>query len=126
MMAKNAQQFEVRPWGTFEIISEFEVDGPNGPEQVVVKKLVVYPQKRLSYQRHQLRNEHWHILQGKGLVILDDMETPVEAGHKIHVPIMTKHRIANSDENSDLIFIEITGGQFDEFDNERLGDDFGR
>ena len=125
-MAKNAQQFEERPWGTFEVISEFEIETKSGPEQVVVKKLVVYPNKRLSYQRHQLRNEHWHIVQGTGTVILDDVEQAIEAGHKIHVPTGTKHRIANTHDTNNLIFIEITGGQFDEFDNERLEDDFGR
>ncbi len=125
-MAKNAKNFEERPWGTFEVIAEFNAQGPSGPEQIVVKKLVVYPQKRLSYQRHKLRNEHWHIVQGQGLVILDDVETLIEAGHKIHVPIFTKHRIANTHDTENLIFIEITGGQFDEFDNERIEDDFAR
>jgi len=84
-MAKNAQNFEERPWGTFEVIAEFEVSGPEGLEQVVVKKLVVYPQQRLSYQRHKLRNEHWHVVQGQGLVVLDDIETKIGAGDKIHV-----------------------------------------
>ncbi len=125
-MAKNAQQFEERPWGTFEVIAEFEVETQNGTEQVVVKKLVVYPNKRLSYQRHKLRNEHWHIVQGQGMIVLDDVEQSIEAGHKIHVPTGTKHRIANTHDSDNLIFIEITGGQFDEFDNERLEDDFGR
>ena len=125
-MAKNAQQFESRPWGTFEVISEFDCVVNGRPQQIVVKKIVVHPQKRLSYQSHQLRDEHWHIAGGSGVVILNDQEQTIKAGDKIYVPIGTKHRIINNHESEHLIFIEITGGQFDEFDIQRFEDDFGR
>ena len=80
----------------------------------------------MFFSTSSLRNEHWHIVQGQGMIVLDDVEKNIEAGHKIHVPVGTKHRIANTHDTDNLIFIEITGGQFDEFDNERLEDDFGR
>jgi len=39
---------------------------------------------------------------------------------------MTRHRITITHDTDNLIFIEITGGQFDDFDNKRLKDVFGR
>jgi mannose-6-phosphate isomerase-like protein (cupin superfamily) len=122
-MAKNASNFEQRPWGTFEILSEFKLaDGSD----VVIKKFFVKPLKRLSYQSHKLRMEHWLILEGAGKVILDDQVIPVKAGSKITVPLHTKHRLINEDKQIDLVFIEISTGTFDEHDIVRFEDDFGR
>jgi len=120
-MAKNAQNFEKRPWGTFEVLHEFDTDGP----EVVIKKITVNPNKQLSYQSHKLRKEHWLIVQGNGYVILDDKTIPIEPGSQIVVEIGNKHRIKN-DRDKDLIFIEISTGKFDENDIERFEDDFGR
>ena len=62
-MAKNAKQFEERPWGSFEILSEFEIDNLAFSEEqgyeVVIKKIVVKPGQRLSYQFHKKRKEKW-------------------------------------------------------------------
>jgi mannose-6-phosphate isomerase-like protein (cupin superfamily) len=123
-MAKNAQPFEQRPWGTFEVIHEFK--SGDGQTDFVIKKITVYPQKRLSYQSHAKRKEHWYIVEGQGLVILDDRETAVGPEHKIDVPIGVKHRIVNNHSAQNLVFIEITAGEFDENDIIRYEDDFGR
>lgn len=123
-MAKNAQQFEQRPWGTFEVIHEFTTT--DGLGEIVIKKLVVFPQKRLSYQSHEKRTEHWHVIEGQGIVILDDQEIPVTKNSKLEIPIQSKHRIINPHPEENLVFIEITTGQFDENDIVRYEDDFGR
>lgn len=120
-MARNAEDFEERPWGTFEVIHEFELD----EVEVVVKKIVVQPGKRLSYQSHELRREHWYIVSGEGLVTLDDQPQDVAEGDSIDVEIGMKHRIENTGQY-ELIFIEVSSGKFDEFDNTRYEDDFGR
>lgn len=123
-MAKNADQFEERPWGNFEVIYEFSRN--DNEEEFVIKKLTVYPQKRLSYQSHSKRREHWHVIEGEGAVILDDREFPIKSESKIEVPIGTKHRIINTHEQDNLVIIEITAGEFDEHDIIRHQDDFGR
>ncbi len=122
-MAKNAKDFEERPWGTFQVIGELKTN-TNG--DVVVKIMTIRPGKRVSYQKHQFRSEHWHIVQGEGFVTLDDEKIPVTVDSKIHIPILAKHRITNTHDSVDLIFIETIEGQFDEYDNERLEDDFER
>jgi mannose-6-phosphate isomerase-like protein (cupin superfamily) len=122
-MAKNAKQFEQRPWGTFEVIHEFnQGDG----SEVVVKKIVVHPGKRLSYQSHKKRKEHWLIVEGSGHVILDGEEIKVDPESKVVVDLGKKHRIINSHPKDNLTFIEVSLGEFDENDIVRYEDDFGR
>ncbi len=45
-----------RPWGFYEVLSD--------REDHKVKRITVYPGKRLSYQRHRRRSEHWHEVAG--------------------------------------------------------------
>ena len=52
-----------RPWGRYEVLQE--------AANYKVKSIHVFPGKRLSYQRHQKRSEHWYITQGSGEVTLE-------------------------------------------------------
>jgi mannose-6-phosphate isomerase len=107
-----------RPWGRYEVLQE--------ADNYKVKSIHVSPGKRLSYQRHQKRSEHWYITQGNGEVILDGTVQPVSVGSVIQVPQGMLHRISNTG-NIELIFIEVqTGSYFGEDDIERVEDDFGR
>ena len=110
---------EHRPWGNFTILDE--------GVGYKVKRIEVFPGKRLSYQKHSRRSEHWFIVTGSAKVTLDDNELIVIAGESIDIPVGTKHRVENTDEGSDLVFIETqTGDYFGEDDIERFDDDFGR
>lgn len=116
---------EQRPWGSYEILVEFPVNEP-GFRDVCVKKMVIKPGQRVSYQSHKLRNEHWFFVQGVGTVILNDREVPVKVGSFIDVKIGDKHRVINTSKDQDLIFIEAQTGHYDEQDIERFSDDYGR
>jgi mannose-6-phosphate isomerase len=86
----------------------------------------VHPGKRLSYQQHARRAEHWFIVAGSGSVTLDDTTKSVGPGDAIDVAVGAKHRIANTGD-VDLVFIEVQHGEyFGEDDIVRLEDDFGR
>jgi len=107
-----------RPWGYFEVVDE--------GEGFLVKRICVRPGKRLSYQRHFQRAEHWYVVAGSGLVTLNDDKLPVSGGSSLDVPVRSAHRIANVGAD-DLVFIEVqTGSYFGEDDIERLSDDYGR
>ncbi len=109
---------EERPWGAFTILDE----GKN----YKVKRIEVHPQKRLSYQKHARRSEHWMIVVGRAKVTLDGRETIIESGGTIDIPIGAAHRIENVGSEM-LVFIEIQrGSYFGEDDIQRLQDDFGR
>ena len=126
-MAKNAQNFEQRPWGSFEVLHEFTVANADGSAgDVVVKRITVLPQKRLSYQEHNKRQEFWTFVQGTGVATLDGIEQNVSANQSLHIAKKMKHRIANTSDDQNLVFIEVSTGEFDEFDNIRHEDDFGR
>ncbi|MCL5047318.1 MAG: phosphomannose isomerase type II C-terminal cupin domain [Firmicutes bacterium] len=112
-------EFEVRPWGNYTVLSQNEPDHK-------VKTIVVSPGKRLSYQRHARRSEHWFIVRGVGNVTLDGNIIEVQAGMAIDVPVGTNHRIENTG-TSDLLFVEVQHGDyFGEDDIVRIEDDFGR
>lgn len=107
-----------RPWGRYEVLQE------GGTYKV--KSIHVSPGKRLSYQRHQKRNEHWYITDGTGEVTLNGEVQKVARGSIIDIPQGMLHRISNTSSN-ELIFIEVqTGSYFGEDDIERVEDDFGR
>ena len=107
-----------RPWGYYAVLS----DEPDHK----VKRIVVYPDKRLSLQRHRRRSEHWNIVKGDALVTLNDSEIPLAKGMSIDIPAGARHRVKNTG-NEELVFIEIQHGDyFGEDDIERLEDDFGR
>ena len=109
---------DVRPWGNYTVLDDSDTHK--------VKRIVVSPGKRLSYQVHARRSEHWFVVQGEGKLTLDDDVTEVAAGHAIDIPVGTAHRIENTGPD-DLTFIEVQHGQsFDEDDIRRLDDDYGR
>jgi mannose-6-phosphate isomerase len=91
-----------------------------------VKRIEVLPGKRLSYQKHSQRAEHWFVVEGTARVTLDGREITVNAGEAIDVPVGSAHRVENPG-REDLIFIEVQRGNYlGEDDIVRLEDDFGR
>ena len=107
-----------RPWGYYQVYA----DEPDHK----VKRIVVYPGKRLSLQRHQRRAEHWYVLNGEAIVTRDEQELHLNAGEAVDIPRGAVHRIMNPG-TEDMAFIEVqTGDYFGEDDIERLEDDFGR
>ncbi len=109
---------EERPWGSFENLLD--------EEYCKVKRLIIKPGQRPSYQYHHKRSEHWVIVQGFAKVTLDDEEVQLVAGENVFVPIGSSHRIENVGEE-DLIFIEVQcGTYFGEDDIVRLEDDYKR
>ena len=87
---------------------------------------IFYPGKRLSYQRHQLRAEHWFIVAGLGEVTIDGITRAVKPGDTVEFDIGVLHRISNTG-SENIVFIEVqTGSYFGEDDIERISDDYGR
>ena len=108
----------VRPWGRYFILDQSEIHK--------VKRIEVLPGKRLSYQRHRFRAEHWMIVQGQGLLTLDGKSKNVSPGDSFDIEIGQLHRIENTASDL-LIFVEVqTGSYFGEDDIERVEDDYGR
>ncbi len=117
-MMEDKKQQNTRPWGFFDVLSISPA--------YQVKKITIYPEKRLSLQRHRQRSEHWHIVEGDALVTLNQEELRLHPGESVDIDQEALHRIENVG-TQDLIFIEIQRGDyFGEDDIERIEDDFGR
>ena len=112
------REFDRRPWGSYTVLEE--------DRGFKVKRIEVLPGKRLSYQKHALRAEHWFVVEGTAKVTLDDEEITVRAGEAIDIPIGAAHRVENPAEEN-LVFIEVQRGSYlGEDDIVRLQDDYGR
>ena len=112
------REFDRRPWGSYTVLEE----APN----FKVKRIEVLPGKRLSYQKHAQRAEHWYVVAGTAKVTLDGREITVGTGESIDIPVGGAHRVENPGAD-DLIFIEVQRGNYlGEDDIVRLEDDFGR
>jgi len=108
-----------RPWGSYTVLDE--------ATDYKVKRISVVAGKRLSYQRHARREEHWFVVHGIGRVTLDGAEFDVSPGTAVDVLTGVAHRIANTDTAQPLVFIEVQRGDyFGEDDIVRLDDDYGR
>tara|TARA_Y100001938_G_C8095714_1_gene437994 strand:- start:1200 stop:1541 length:342 start_codon:yes stop_codon:yes gene_type:complete len=107
-----------RPWGKYEILLS--------EKNCKVKKISVNPGAALSYQYHLKRAEDWVIVQGHGIVTIDEDVFNVGPGSSIHIPLLSKHRMKNTSD-CELVFIEVqTGEYFGEDDIVRIEDNYGR
>src|ERR1041385_9288767 len=92
------REFDRRPWGTYTVLEEGTT--------FKVKRIEVLPGKRLSYQKHAQRAEHWVVVAGTAKVTLDGREITVRTGEAIDIPIGPPHRVENPHAHHPL-FIQL-------------------
>ncbi|AEF97301.1 mannose-1-phosphate guanylyltransferase/mannose-6-phosphate isomerase [Methanotorris igneus] len=107
-----------RPWGYYEVLEEGMF--------YKVKKITVYPKKRLSLQMHYHRSEHWIVVKGMAKVVIEGKEFFVRPGESVFVKSGEKHRLENPGKIP-LEVIEIQVGEYlEEDDIVRFDDDWRR
>lgn len=117
-MSDNGPATETRPWGSFTVLDE--------SEGYKVKRIEVLAGKRLSYQKHASRAEHWTVVRGRARVTLDGRRADVDAGESIDIPTGAAHRVENPGAGA-LVLIEVQRGDYlGEDDIVRIEDDYGR
>lgn len=77
----------LRPWGHFETLSL--------NPRFQVKKLHVKPGAKLSMQMHHHRSEHWIVVQGTALVVIDGTEQLLRENESIYISATQWHRLEN-------------------------------
>jgi mannose-6-phosphate isomerase len=113
------REYDERPWGSFTVLDDVKDDHK-------VKRIVVAPGKRLSYQTHRFRAEHWFVVSGRATVVLDGETLELGPGESVDIAIGAAHRCENHGD-APVVFIEVQHGTyFGEDDIVRLEDDFGR
>ncbi len=91
-----------------------------------VKRIVVTPGKRLSYQTHKFRAEHWYVVSGWPRWSSTGVTLELSPGESVDIAIGAAHRCENRGDEP-VVFIEVQHGTyFGEDDIVRLEDDFGR
>ena len=109
-----------RPWGWY-----ISIDG-NDHSGSKVKRICVYPGKRLSLQSHNQRSEHWVIVKGTAKVQVGKDFHILRPNQSIYIPSGVLHRMENIGEEM-VEFIETQIGNYlGEDDIVRYEDDFGR
>lgn len=107
-----------RPWGSYTVLEE--------AENYKIKRLTVLPGKKLSYQMHYHRSEHWIVVKGTARMTLNGDARLVRSGENAIIPAGAHHRI----ENPGRLLLEVievqTGAYLGEDDIERIEDDYGR
>ncbi len=107
-----------RPWGSYTVLEQGMF--------YKIKRLTVQPGKRLSYQMHYHRHEHWIVVNGTAKVVIDDVDHLITSGQSTYIPIGSKHRLENPGKMLlEVIEVQI-GNYFDEDDIVRFDDDFKR
>ncbi len=95
-----------RPWGHYRVLYE--------SENTKVKELTVNPGQSLSMQKHEFRNEHWHVVEGTG-VLYEERKSSNDTitlykHNQVTIPCGVWHRLSN--ESNDLLkIVEIQYGQ---------------
>lgn len=107
-----------RPWGGYEVLIE--------EARYKVKKIVVFPNSRLSMQSHHHRSEHWVVVLGVAKVELDGKEIILKENESTFIPISATHRLENIGKiNLEIIEVQ-TGSYIGEDDIVRYEDDYER
>lgn len=107
-----------RPWGYYTCM--------NSGEGYLTKTICVLPKQKLSVQSHNHRSEHWVVLEGEALVLLDGKEYNVKSGESIDIPLQAKHSLQNP-YDEELKIIEVQKGDYiSEDDIIRYEDCYGR
>lgn len=107
-----------KPWGSYELLYSTEKNW--------VKILTIKPLQQISLQKHSKRNEVWTIIQGQGIVTLDNENFLVKKHDTVFIPETVMHRIHNYKKDQDLIFCEVATGIPKEEDVFRYEDDYDR
>ena len=109
-----------RPWGWYINIEGNDYNG------FKVKRIGVYPGKRLSLQSHNKRSEHWVITKGTAKVQVGKDFLTLHKNQHVYIPKETLHRMENIGEEM-VEFVETQIGDYlGEDDIIRYEDDFGR
>ena len=111
-------EHDERPWGSYTVLDE--------GEDWKVKRIEVRPGKRLSYQTHARRCEHWVVVRSSARVTLDGEELDLAVGGTVDIGVGQAHRMSNPGTDL-LVFVEVQRGDYlGEDDIVRLEDDHGR
>lgn len=110
---------DYRPWGRYKVLEEEK-------NSFKIKRITVLQGKKLSYQLHHHRSEHWVVVKGMAKVTIDDKISFVRPGESIFMKEGQRHRLENPGKVP-LEIIEVQMGSYlEEDDIIRIDDEYDR
>jgi len=107
-----------RPWGSYSTI-DFDAN-------FKVKRIIVKPNSKLSYQSHNFRSEHWVVVKGLATILCDGNLFDLHENESTFIKKNSKHQLINN-QNHSLEIIEVQiGEKVIEEDITRFDDIYGR
>lgn len=107
-----------RPWGSYTVLEQ--------QPRYQIKRITVYPGKKLSLQMHHHRHEHWVIVTGTARITNGDETFLLHENQSTYIPSGVQHRLENPGVIG-LELIEVQNGSYlGEDDIVRFDDDYGR
>ncbi len=104
-----------RPWGIFK---QFVLN-----KKCTVKILIISPNQELSLQIHKKRGENWYFLT-PAIIQLGNKKFSVKKNQSVIVKKNTPHRVIAG--KNKVEFLEVSTGNFNEKDEIKLEDKYGR
>jgi mannose-6-phosphate isomerase-like protein (cupin superfamily) len=105
-----------RPWGNFRQFTHNSIS--------TVKILTILPNEELSLQSHSKRAEFCRVIAGSGIFEIGNVKHDAREGDEYNIAMNVKHRVIAG--ASGLTYLEISTGDFEENDQIRYEDKYGR
>ena len=80
-------------------------------KNLVVSKTILHPLKNTTGHNHPGQEEVYHFISGTGYIVVGDKEISVEAGDIVLIPDAYFHKVWNTSEIEDLIFVCVFDGK---------------
>lgn len=97
--------YEKRQWGEYHVL--YECTFPDGIS-ALTKELVIEAGKGISYQRHFHRDEYWTIINGNGIIVINDKSYEVKRGDTF---VIQKEQMHTIKATTQLTIIEVQIGE---------------
>ncbi len=78
-------RYSEKSWGSFKVI--------DSTDKSLTIKVTLLPGHHMYYHSHERRDEVWTVVEGEGILVLDDERKTVGPGEVIHLPAGCKHTI---------------------------------
>ena len=78
---------------------------------LVVSKTILHPGKNTTGHNHPGQEEVYHFISGTGYIVVGDKEISVDAGDIVLIPDAYFHKVWNTSEIEDLIFVCVFDGK---------------
>ena len=107
--------YEQRRWGNYRVLEYIQ----DHEFSSLVKRMHMDVGKAISYQYHTKRSEVWVIIEGKGILTIDGIDSVVVPGSVINIPKDAKHSLLAATE-LEFIEVQLGTGELDEDDIVRI------